>query len=74
MAGEKHDVQPSDRLDKKTYHAEAVEGERLAVETETFAISEDALGYHLPKNYYRDWHFIGVVFVRMLILNGIIHY
>lgn len=38
--------------------------EHVAVQTATFEISEDALGTNLPKHYYRNWRFIGVVAVR----------
>lgn len=40
--------------------------ERIAVHTETFEISENALGKDLPARYYLDWHFVGVVIVSYI--------
>lgn len=45
-------------------HIQEVPDRHIAVHTETFDISEDAIGNELPKNYYQNWRFIGVVTVR----------
>ena len=36
----------------------------VAIQNETFAINESALGNDLPGNYYRSLEFIGTIIVR----------
>lgn len=38
--------------------------DHVAIQNETFAINEDALGTNLPKNYYWSPQFIGTIVVR----------
>jgi hypothetical protein len=42
-----------------------VDGDHVAIRTDTFAIDEDALGQNLPKHYYRSISFIGTVIVNI---------
>lgn len=38
--------------------------EHIALKNDTFEIHDSALGNDLPKGYYYNWRFIGVVIVR----------
>lgn len=38
----------------------------VAIQNETFAINESALGNDLPGNYYRSLEFIGTIIVRTI--------
>lgn len=40
--------------------------EKIAIQNETFAINQDALGTHLSKGYYYSPRFIGTVVVCQL--------
>jgi hypothetical protein len=46
-------------------HLESLEKD-VAVHTETFDISADALGDDLPANYWTHWKFIGTVIVCLM--------
>lgn len=49
--------------EKGAEHVQEVPGRSVAVHTDTFDISEDAIGSSEPGDYYRNWRFIGVAFV-----------
>lgn len=40
-----------------------IAGDHVAIQNETYAINEDALGTNLPKNYYWSPGFIGTIMV-----------
>ena len=56
-----------DMIDVRNEHLEqSIHNTRdahIAIQTDTYAIDEDALGTNLPKHYYRSPGFIGTVIV-----------
>jgi hypothetical protein len=47
----------------QTNEIDNIKTAHIAIQTDTFAIDEDALGLNLPKNYYHSIGFIGTVIV-----------
>lgn len=61
----------SEQIERSSNHLEhtdvpiELDSQHVAIQNETFAINEEALGTNLPKNYYRSFGFIGTIIVRL---------
>ncbi|CAI7580078.1 unnamed protein product [Penicillium manginii] len=65
-------VSSSEQIERSSNHLEhtdvpiELDSQHVAIQNETFAINEEALGTNLPKNYYRSFGFIGTIIALCL--------